>query len=238
MMSYDYPHPVSRTHQYKKITKPALERKRRARMNKCVEQLKKIMIDTLETEAENISKLEKADILELTVHHLQRLQSSPPLDLVPGTPQTEDITPESRWHSGFGHCAAEACKYLAAMPGEFGEKLARHLAMGLEIAHQLSTQSVSQGVSVPQNPTAVAHSHLALPGPPSPKRPSPSMVTSHRLSPTLPPTNASAVSLEPMPNKFCNSLERSGSPIPTATDDEEEIDVEGFDDNDPMWRPW
>ena len=32
--------PVSKTHQYKKITKPLLERKRRARMNRCYDDLK------------------------------------------------------------------------------------------------------------------------------------------------------------------------------------------------------
>ncbi|XP_031837194.2 uncharacterized protein LOC116429002 isoform X2 [Nomia melanderi] len=74
MMSFNYPHPVSRTYQYKKITKPLLERKRRARINKCLDELKNLMIDALETEEEDISKLEKADILELTVRHLQRLQ--------------------------------------------------------------------------------------------------------------------------------------------------------------------
>ena len=31
--------PMSRTHQYKKITKPLLERKRRARINKCLDEV-------------------------------------------------------------------------------------------------------------------------------------------------------------------------------------------------------
>ena len=55
--------PVSKTQQYKKITKPLLERKRRARMNRCYDDLKDIMTGCLHSEGENISKLEKADIL-------------------------------------------------------------------------------------------------------------------------------------------------------------------------------
>ena len=55
--------PVSKTMQYKKITKPLLERKRRARMNRCYDDLKDIMTGCLHSEGENISKLEKADIL-------------------------------------------------------------------------------------------------------------------------------------------------------------------------------
>ncbi|XP_057325438.1 enhancer of split mgamma protein-like [Microplitis mediator] len=137
MMAYDYPYPVSRTHQYKKITKPMLERKRRARINRCLEELKNLMVDALETEGENISKLEKADILELTVRHLQRLQASRASE--PSSSLNEETLAESRWQSGFGQCAAEACKYLAALPGESGQKLARHLASGLQSKRKLNT---------------------------------------------------------------------------------------------------
>ncbi|KAI4502906.1 hypothetical protein M0802_001950 [Mischocyttarus mexicanus] len=51
-----------------KITKPLLERKRRARINQCLDELKDLMVDAHETEGENISKLEKAEILELTIN--------------------------------------------------------------------------------------------------------------------------------------------------------------------------
>lgn len=128
MMSYDYPHPVSRTYQYKKITKPLLERKRRARINRCLEELKDLMVDALETEGENISKLEKADILELTVRHLQRLQTSRPSGLSISGSSKDNTSAESRWQSGFGHCAAEACRFLASLPGETADKLFKHLS--------------------------------------------------------------------------------------------------------------
>ncbi|XP_020287411.1 enhancer of split mbeta protein-like [Pseudomyrmex gracilis] len=132
MMSYDYPHPVSRTYQYKKITKPLLERKRRARINRCLDELKDLMVDALETEGENISKLEKADILELTVRHLQKLQASRPSGLSVTITNGDEISAESRWQSGFGHCAAEACRFLSSLPGEAADRLARHLAAGLQ----------------------------------------------------------------------------------------------------------
>ncbi len=53
--------------------KPLLERKRRARINKCLDELKDLMTSALQEEGENLSKLEKADILELTVRHLHKL---------------------------------------------------------------------------------------------------------------------------------------------------------------------
>ncbi|XP_018374176.1 PREDICTED: transcription factor HES-4-like [Trachymyrmex cornetzi] len=141
MMSYDYPHPVSRTYQYKKITKPLLERKRRARINRCLDELKDLMVDALETEGENISKLEKADILELTVRHLQKLQSSRPSGLSVTIASGDEISAESRWQSGFGHCAAEAYRFLSSLPGEAAERLARHLAAGLQTGRQTNSPS-------------------------------------------------------------------------------------------------
>ena len=42
--------PVSKTYTYKKITKPLLERKRRARINACLDELKDIMTVRRQTE--------------------------------------------------------------------------------------------------------------------------------------------------------------------------------------------
>lgn len=161
-MSYDYPHPVSRTYQYKKITKPLLERKRRARINRCLDELKDLMVDALETEGENISKLEKADILELTVRHLQRLQASRPSGLSTAAIPGEDSS-ESRWRSGFGHCAAEACRFLTALPGEAADRLARHLASGLQATRQLEVQVPQKGGNSPPLSPMISRSPLVSP---------------------------------------------------------------------------
>ena len=40
--------PMSRTHQYRKVMKPLLERKRRARINKCLDDIKDLLIDSLQ----------------------------------------------------------------------------------------------------------------------------------------------------------------------------------------------
>ena len=66
---------VSLTYQYRKLMKTLRERKRRARVNKCLDELKDLMVNTLQSEGESIAKLEKADVLELTVTHLKKLQS-------------------------------------------------------------------------------------------------------------------------------------------------------------------
>ena len=86
--------PLSRTDQYRKVMKPLLERKRRARINACLDELKDLMVFALQAEGESISKLEKADVLELTVTHLRKLKRQQMLALNPGL----DL---DRFHAGY-----------------------------------------------------------------------------------------------------------------------------------------
>ena len=119
---------MSRTHQYRKVMKPLLERKRRARINKCLDELKDLMVYALQSEGESIAKLEKADVLELTVAHLHKLKrqqalrsSSPTLDA-------------DRYRSGFTACAGEVSRCLAAIPGvdiRVGTTLMTHLGASI-----------------------------------------------------------------------------------------------------------
>eukprot|EP00095_Tigriopus_kingsejongensis_P012715 snap_masked-scaffold43_size480169-processed-gene-0.4 protein:Tk12715 transcript:snap_masked-scaffold43_size480169-processed-gene-0.4-mRNA-1 annotation:"enhancer of split mgamma" len=102
--------PMSRTHQYRKITKPLLERKRRARINKCLDELKDLMMFALQAEGESITKLEKADVLEMTVQHLQKLKRQQMLRANPAVNV-------DRFRSGYTSCANEVSKFLAVYPG-------------------------------------------------------------------------------------------------------------------------
>ena len=67
------------------MIKPLLERKRRARINKCLDELKDLMVSALQKDGESITKLEKADVLELTVRHLRKLKSHGALGLRPSS---------------------------------------------------------------------------------------------------------------------------------------------------------
>ena len=120
--------PMSRTHQYRKVMKPLLERKRRARINTCLEELKDLMVFALQTEGESISKLEKADVLELTVNHLRKLKRQQMLSLNPAL----DL---DRFHAGFTTCATEVSRSLASSGVDIsiGSRLMGHLG------HKLNT---------------------------------------------------------------------------------------------------
>ncbi|XP_044271250.1 protein hairy-like [Tribolium madens] len=67
----------------RKVRKPLMEKKRRARINDSLETLKQILLDSKTTLKESsgkksgqrTAKLEKADILEMTVRYVQHLRS-------------------------------------------------------------------------------------------------------------------------------------------------------------------
>ena len=89
--------------------KPLLERKRRARINRCLDDLKDIMVAALQSEGESITKLEKADVLELTVRHLRKLKEQNALGLTP------QATYAGRFKAGYAHCAQEVSKFVSQL---------------------------------------------------------------------------------------------------------------------------
>ncbi|CAH2231610.1 enhancer of split mbeta protein-like [Pararge aegeria] len=171
----DGPQPVSRTYQYRKVMKPMLERKRRARINRCLDELKELMVSALQSEGENVAKLEKADILELTVRHLHKLRRQRRLSLNP----TVDA---DRFRAGFTHAANEVSRCLASIPGvdvRLGTQLMTHLGHRLNDIQRaaagsdtppasppspaLSTVSSSSGYVTPSPPASPVPVHTAVP---------------------------------------------------------------------------
>merc|ERR1712109_80069 len=132
------------THQYRKVMKPLLERKRRARINKCLDELKDLMVYALQSEGESITKLEKADVLELTVNHMrklkrqQQLQANPSLDM-------------DRYRAGFTAWASEDSRFMASMPGvniTMGTHLMGHLGSSIQ-----TLESNNQSAAAPMSPS-------------------------------------------------------------------------------------
>ncbi|CAD6234429.1 GSCOCG00001919001-RA-CDS [Cotesia congregata] len=157
----EYEEPVSRTYQYRKVMKPMLERKRRARINRCLDELKDLMVNALQAEGENVAKLEKADILELTVRHLHSLRAAKRLTLTP------ENTYADKFREGFTQCAQEVSTFLqttvTSVHPVAGAQLIRHLGGCLRrlegpvnpnAVHQQSTPQLPPAV-IPANTTTV-----------------------------------------------------------------------------------
>lgn len=118
----------SKTYQYRKVMKPMLERKRRARINKCLDELKDIMVECLTQEGEHVTRLEKADILELTVEHMKKLKKRGSLALATKPSETDCF------RSGYVHAADQISHVLAATPGvgvDLGSRLMSFLGQRL-----------------------------------------------------------------------------------------------------------
>lgn len=146
--------PVSRTYQYRKVMKPMLERKRRARINRCLDELKDLMVTALQSEGENVSKLEKADILELTVRHLHKLRRQERLAANP-------VIDADRFRAGFTHAANEVSRCLAQTPGvdiQLGTSLMTHLGHRLNEMDKVQPLSIHCGqqssYTPPSSPSA------------------------------------------------------------------------------------
>ena len=149
--------------------KPMLERKRRARINRCLDELKDLMVTALAGDGENVAKLEKADILELTVRHLHKLQRQQRLSANP-------VIDADRFRAGYTHCANEVSRCLAATPGvdvALGTKLMTHL--GHKLNSMDKTGPLTIHVAAPQtSPVSDCSSDdYSMPLTPASSQPSP-----------------------------------------------------------------
>ncbi len=174
---------MSRTHQYRKIVKPLLERKRRARINAYLDELKDLMVYALQTEGESISKLEKADVLELTVRHLQKLKRQQMLALNPAL----DL---DRFHAGYTACATEVSKCLASTGVDItvGSRLMSHLGHKL---HTIEATRISPlQVKVPSSPASDCGYSSGRDSTPSPSTSITSATGLHLISPKIEPQDS------------------------------------------------
>ncbi|XP_055906165.1 enhancer of split mdelta protein [Eupeodes corollae] len=141
---------MSKTQHYRKVTKPLLERKRRARMNLYLDELKDLIVDTMEAQGEHITKLEKADILEMTVQYLKTKKQTE------GNKEQSKIDPE-KFQAGYTQAAYEVSKVFASFPGldlKFGTKLMKHL--GYQLKDMKATPTIpTQPAAYPSERTSI-----------------------------------------------------------------------------------
>ncbi|XP_066230845.1 transcription factor HES-4 isoform X1 [Saccopteryx leptura] len=112
--------------EHRKSSKPVMEKRRRARINESLAQLKTLILDALRKDSSRHSKLEKADILEMTVRHLQSLRRVQVTAAL-----SSDPTVLGKYRAGFNECLAEVNRFLAGcegIPADVRSRLLGHLA--------------------------------------------------------------------------------------------------------------
>lgn len=142
----------------RRSNKPIMEKRRRARINNCLNELKTLILDATKKDPARHSKLEKADILEKTVKHLQELQRQQA-----AMQQAADPKIINKFKAGFADCANEVSRFPGLEPAQ-RRRLLQHLSncingVKTELHHQQRQQSVAQAQSL--------HTQVVLPSPPS-----------------------------------------------------------------------
>ncbi|XP_034664271.1 enhancer of split m7 protein [Drosophila subobscura] len=123
---------VSKTYQYRKVMKPLLERRRRARINMCLDELKALMAQC--TVQSGDGKFDRADILEVTVEHLRKLKQARIQAVAATAKVTSNTKATQSFRHGFIRAADEVSRALASLPNVdvvFGTHLMTHLGMRL-----------------------------------------------------------------------------------------------------------
>ncbi|XP_041094355.1 hairy-related 8a [Polyodon spathula] len=194
----------------RKLRKPLIEKKRRERINCSLEQLKGIMVNAYNLDQ---SKLEKADVLEITVQHMEGLQRA---GLTSGK---ECVEAQQRYSTGYIHCMHEVHNLLLTCQGldkSAGACLLNHLLKSLP---EISSESA------PGPPSSLSASPLYHSLPPCVASPSrqPSPLRHYSGSHGLEVGESESVTTPP------------GSPrgVPSQPG------IQPFLSNDrAMWRPW
>ncbi|XP_032691628.1 protein deadpan-like [Odontomachus brunneus] len=94
----------------RKSNKPIMEKRRRARINQSLDELKTLILDAMKKDPTRHSKLEKADILEMAVKHIQtvhRQQLSAAISTDPAV--------LTKFRTGFSECATEVSRYVSQL---------------------------------------------------------------------------------------------------------------------------
>ncbi|KAL3862402.1 hypothetical protein ACJMK2_008371 [Sinanodonta woodiana] len=110
----------------RRSSKPIIEKRRRARINASLSELKTMLMDVIHAEGARQGKLEKADILEMTVRYLRKIE----------TKKYAGVTPTDRgvineYRIGFMECSNETGRFIESLETldmEVKSRLMEHLA--------------------------------------------------------------------------------------------------------------
>ncbi|KAL5015507.1 hypothetical protein ScPMuIL_009777 [Solemya velum] len=120
----------------RKNSKPLMEKRRRARINSCLLQLKTSVLQAMKKDNAQFSKLEKADILELTVKYLKNVQRQQMAAAMAGDP---DVL--VKYQEGYTECADEVVRYLNTVQGMNDEVKCRVMSHLSSCVHSLPSEA-------------------------------------------------------------------------------------------------
>uniref|UniRef100_A0A336LPM3 CSON000219 protein n=1 Tax=Culicoides sonorensis TaxID=179676 RepID=A0A336LPM3_CULSO len=194
--------PVKRPSDARRSNKPIMEKRRRARINNCLNELKTLILDAMKKDPARHSKLEKADILEMTVKHLQNLQRQQST-----ISQLADSNVMNKFKAGFTECANEVGRFPGIEP-MVKRRLLQHLnncinGVSSPIKHETP---IAPHQSQTQQPNSTVQVHI-LPSPPSSPQQEPMLIQSSQITATANGyylSNGSGAGIQLIPTKLSN----------------------------------
>ncbi|KAM7439208.1 hypothetical protein ABFA07_011386 [Porites harrisoni] len=198
----------------RKAKKPLMEKMRRARINDSLNELKSLILEALNKDASRYSKMEKADVLEMTVHYLRELKRR----------EHQDFSSSSECRASYVQCASQLTRKMTS-PETCEQLQANFLA---QLASRCQGNKASTTVtSVPLfNPESLQYMTPLQPvmipfpsPPPSPLHASPMLPASTSLTRDM-------VSLSP--NTSRNNVFMSSHETKLSTPGSSSA----------LWRPW
>ncbi|KAJ7354887.1 hypothetical protein OS493_029444 [Desmophyllum pertusum] len=206
----------------RKAKKPLMEKMRRARINDSLNEMKSLVLDLLHKDASRYSKMEKADVLEMTVTYLKAMQRK--------DSRTEDPKSLAEYRAGFNQCANEVDRNIMTEGSDqLRENLLSHLA---SYCHGNATSRVatSHAPGIP----AMTPSFPAI---------APNAVWIPYPSPPPSPTSQSAVFIPVSPVQL--EMPRIPSPVSPSAAAHVTQKISLSPANSPsattktsLWRPW
>lgn len=203
-------------------------------------------------EGENVAKLEKADILELTVRHLHTLRRQTQITA------RSDQSYADRFKAGFRHCAAEVTNFLGGVDHHTSVHVLKHLNLcikRLEImpptpqpipaARQTPLSVVHQSQSL----AIVAHQQL----PPAPEQHQMNPVWQQHQKPIRPSSATDSLAqgvvhnpnyrpisgyVSDGPNDCCYDVDDGDEDMTRCNTPPLSPKIEVIVDDAPVWRPW
>ncbi|XP_067659222.1 enhancer of split m7 protein-like [Haliotis asinina] len=129
---------------YRKGRKLMAEKRRRARINQCLSEIKGIVCGAEQQNDPNYDKMEKAEILETTVDYLRNVRK------INTTHQHVKEAVQARFQHGFSKCAEEILSYIQSLPGvsdNVHRQLRKHISRRMTQVQQLPMTSSSEAVT-------------------------------------------------------------------------------------------
>lgn len=201
-----------------KLPKPLVEKRRRARFNKSLEELKHLVPEM----AHGAIRMDKADILELTVSHLKALQEECANDI--------DGSSDPSYKDGFKRCIDETANVILNTP--VPEEIKQHfitqlkvLSLGQENYSPLTPEYERHDLNHPKYNPLANSSGVFAPG---------------SLFPSVSPLSSATSPLQLNSSPFDSDRQSAFNAVESRTVIKQEIHSPEQSQNkaNGIWRPW